>query len=472
MALTKTPYFPNAPLDALDRYLANRHRPVAAPVAPVAPVVVAKPTVPVSGGYPGYAPPTTDYWGNASARVHGLYDPILNRLSARQASDIEAAKSGAKQWLADIEGIFAKSAPVIDANYNTAIGNETNISDAISRHLKGTESADIGDLAKKLQAINSPTNTDQLSTEAAGANAADYASGMSDVQALVRRKAEAQTFLQNERTAAGAQPGKELLKTINTLAKQYGVQTQDILDKMPSEIQGLVDNLRKEGIDTYNTKYGAEVDKWKNEQASKLDVRDFNYKKQQDLLAQRAAEKKLALETKLTMQNTMNTDAYRRWAKKFDADQRELDRQSREQIAQMSREASAANAGSMTGPPSQRYITGPGGNVYENPNYVPPKAAGSTQATIRLRRNRATSKLDDLFINPDTMAPRERWKPQDTPAGRVKQAVDAVKLIDLTLTKAGIKDPTTRATLRKTYLDQLGIKHGPKGYPIGQEKKK
>jgi hypothetical protein len=375
-----------------------------------------------------------DPFADAQARATQLSQPYLDLLTKQQAQAEQSARDVAAQNQRDLGSVYDQQRPMIDKSYGEAIASNAAIEDAVSKHLSGAGTEATTDLAKQLSQIGGPgadAEVAKLAETYKGAGGAEYATGTSDIQNLVSNKAAAKNLLGKQQIAETYQVGKDLSAAITSIAKEYGVQKADVLKALPSQIADI---------------YSMTQDAAKQTESTREYNKEFNYRSSQDLQDRVDARHKLALETKLTMQQTMSESDYKIWAKKFDAHQKELDRQSRQQIAAASRAASAnskvANI-DLTGPSNRKYITVPDANgnptLVENPNYVPPvkkSPSSSSSDTVdtagSAKRNRAYDAALSAVFNKNTGRVRE------TVAYGQDSNMKALKLINAALKGMGV----------------------------------
>lgn len=329
---------------------------------------------------------------------------------------------------------------MIDKSYGEAIASNAAIEDAVSKHLSGAGSTATDDLAKQLAQMGAPgseADVAKLAEIYKGAGGAEYAVGTSDIQNLVSNKAAAHEALGKQQIADTYQVGKDLSAAITSIAKEYGTSKADVLKQLPSQVADL---------------YQMTQETAKTKESTREYNREYAYRAAQDLQDRVDARHKLALETKLTMQQTMTDSEYKTWAKKFDAHQKQLDRQSRQQIAAANRTASANSKVSgidLTGPANRQYITVPDANgnptLVENPNYVPPvkkspsaSSADTVDTAGSAKRNRAYDAALSAVFNKNTGHVRE------VVAYAQDSNMKALKLINSALKGMGV-DPYSKA---------------------------
>jgi hypothetical protein len=390
-------------------------------------------------GLLGRRPIPTDPFTEAQAQAQQASQPYLNELARQQAADESSARGVAAQNTKDLNASYAAQTPMIDKSYGRAIGSNAAIEDAVAQHLNATGTGATTDLRKQLELIGSPSAADEVAKLAdvyKGAGGAEYATGTSDIQNLVSNQAAAHELLGKQQISDTAQIGRDLSTALTSIAKDYGVQKADVLKALPDQVAQLV-----------GLSQSAASDKEKVREYNK----EYNYRTSSDLQSRMDARHKLALETKLTMQQTMDAHDYKVWAKKFDANQKALDRQSRQQIAAANRNATASSKASnqnYTGPASQKYITvtDADGNptVIPNPNYVPPSqtAKGRGSDTVDTagssKRNRAYDAALQSVFNKTTGQVRQNVIYAQDPN------IKAMKLINAALKGMGV-DPYSPA---------------------------
>lgn len=392
----------------------------------------------------GHQPlPVADPWAEAQAKAQQLSQPILNILTQRQAADEANARAVAQQNKRDLDASYAAQGPMIDKSYDQAIASNSVLEDAVAKHLQASGTGATTDLKKQLEFLGAPgadAEVAKLADVWKGAGGAEYATGTSDIQNLVSDKAATHTLLGKQQISDTHQIGKDLSAAIAAIAKDAGVAQVDVLKSLPAEIQQIYS-------DTQAQKADARDYKEKTREYNK----EYAHRSASELQDRADARHKLALETKLTMQQTMSAAEYKRWAKKFDAQQKALDRQSRQQIAAADRQAKTTTkltGQDFTGPANRKFITVQDANgvpqVVKNPNYVPPvksaaaKGSDTVDTAGSAKRNRAYTNALAAVFNKNT--------------GRVRDVViygqdpnmKALKLINAALKGQGV-DPYSSA---------------------------
>lgn len=325
-----------------------------------------------------YAAPV-DPWAEAQKRAKQMSDPILEAYRQQQAADTQAAQQWGENWGKSIEGLYQQARPQIQGSYDQAISAGSRIEDAVSKHLANAGTQSVDELQQKLAQMGAPNggaeSLAQLSGIWKGTGGAEFALGAGQVENLIANKASADTWLTKQEIIDRKEVGAKVLEQIGQIAHDYGLKREDVLTHMPEQVNALYDKYAEQAAADRDFKYKQKMDKV----AVAADKRDFSYKKKQDILAAQDARHKLALEEKLTAQQTMSEQAYKVWAKKYDAKQKELDRQTKVQLAAADRAAKTTDkvtGQDFTGPANRKYITVQDANgnpqVVSNPNYVPP----------------------------------------------------------------------------------------------------
>lgn len=401
----------------------------------------------------GVPRPVVDPWQEAQNRATAMSRPYLDYLSQQQAQEAANARAAATQRKADLDASYALQTPIIDKNYGKAIAANAAIEDAVSKHLATSGAESAATLRSQLEQIGAKgTDADVAALEQMwkGAAGAEYATGTSDIQNLVSNQAAAHELLGKQQISDTTQIGRDLESGLSALAKEYGMAKADVLKSMPEQIQNLVAINRQ---DRQDEEAKREFDVDQSEKTRQYN-KEYQYRNLQDIQERADARRKLALETKLTAQQTMDEQTYKVWAKKFDAHQKALDRQSRKEIAAAQRTASAQSKVSgidLTGPSNRKYITVPDANgnptLVENPNYVPPskktKSATSSSADTvdtagSAKRNRAFEAARAAVFNTST------GRVRDTVAYAQDSNIKAMNLINAALKGQGV-DPYSKA---------------------------
>lgn len=215
-----------------------------------------------SNGLPVYAPPDrTAVMGEANTTAQSIYQPLLDQIRQRYERQRQESIARQQATQAATQQAYAQARDPMANLWNSAIGQATTLENAVSNRLKGVGDSRGTDFAAKLAQIGAPETgaAQELATTYQGADAANFASGMSDVGRLVSRGAEARSWLEKQPGLAAQQSQAELAQALNELAGLEMDESGEITANIPGQVQELFDRIygQKEqaGKDVYEDKW-------------------------------------------------------------------------------------------------------------------------------------------------------------------------------------------------------------------------
>lgn len=210
------------------------------------PVSGSQSTSPPGNTLPAYTPPNRDeIWGEANTQAKSIYEPILKMIQDRQARDSAEARARSAASVEGATKAYAEQRPKLEGLYNSAIGQATAVTEAVSKRLAGTSTERGEDFAKRLAAMGAPEtgSVQDLSALYSGATSANYAIDMNDVNRLVSRGAEARAYNEKAPLLFRQQSEADLSEALNELTKTYGDQSGEIIANVPGQVSELFDKL-------------------------------------------------------------------------------------------------------------------------------------------------------------------------------------------------------------------------------------
>lgn len=405
-------------------------------------------------------PNTGEIWSEADRRVRERVNPILALLERRQAEEEATARATTEQINVNTDAAYAKAREPLANVYNQGIQQATSIEEAIAKNLRGEGAQAGSELAAKLAAINAPdaaASTQDLAQTYQGAGGAEYAKGMSSVQSLVGRAAEAKAWLEKQPGLARQQTAQDLMEALTEIAKGYREEREDITAGIPGQIQDLYETLF--GQKTEESRYQREQSRLSADTAEER--RRYGLERKDKLRQERNAERAARQEAKdravaIALARGDKKEAkrldmeYKMWAKQYDRQTKILTQ----------REPGVQDPGT-----GERYILDQNGNpVALNPNYVPPTKPKPKDGTV-----------NDTYRTPGSKKQERVWQTAMNsvwnPAGHFKQDVINVaktnpggldgyiiRKIDASLRGQGVTNIRDIRRLRNLILSRLNGK--------------
>jgi hypothetical protein len=213
-------------------------------------------------GLPTYTPPNQDEtMAGANRAAQGIYEPLLADIARRYAEQRSAAMQRQRATAAATQQAYTAAREPLANVYNSAIGQATTLENAVSNRLKGQGESRTADFAAKLAQMGAPETgaAQELATTYQGADAAGFASGMSDVGRLVSRGAEARGWLEKQPGLAAQQSQAELAQALQELMSDENDEVGGITANIPGQVQELFDRMYGQADDRAKGQY---EDKW------------------------------------------------------------------------------------------------------------------------------------------------------------------------------------------------------------------
>lgn len=420
-----------------------------------------------------------------------MLQPILDEINRRQQQETGQAQADKAAQVAAMTKAYQDQVAPLTQTYDTSVNQATQLNQGVADRLAASSGQDAAAYQKQLEAIGAPNaaQAGQQATQAGqAAGSVSYASGANDVSNLIAAKTADLAFLQKQPGVAAQQAEHDLASQLQEIVSKYQDQAGDVRSQIPQEVQSMFESAYGRKADASKSAFDAAaqsadntyqdaLNAWKagNDQkqytyeqkmAQRKELDDIAAQHEKNLydLQQEREKGKLALIINAQNAKTkFNADAYNRQTKLLT---QQLNNQYKQQNQQWMIEHGFTPTGSnlpqpkttkSTGPPSQKYITGPDGNPVPNPNYVPPskKKPASGAADNRVRENQAVNEINSQLFNPKTKQPRV-----NAPTG----LGDLNGIINTTL-RAHKVDPFGKqgTSIRKAALYKMGWRQRPNG---------
>ena len=401
-------------------------------VQPIRPPVVVK-------------PPVDPLLGRANSTVEQMFSPLFSKLGAARAAAEANARSAYGSHASSLEKALQATAAPVASSFDTAISQSAKLNEAVANRLAGQGQSAGAGLATQLAQISAdPGAAAELAKFYTGAGNAGFAHGAADLQHLIARRGEAGSF-------QGKLPGIARLTANQDL--------QSALSQFSGEFAQQEGDLRAAALDKAYDLYGTLRDERQEDKDRKAAERVALIE-----TAQKERARLSALQLSAVTQAEKNM---------FAAQQKELDRQLKRDIANLNADVRLATdnppkPASVTGPANQRFITVNGKKV-KNPNYVPSKPTGSNTDTWETpgsaKRNRVEQRAWNAVVSPEG-----GWNADVLRKLRAfPRSADAIinTAINQAMRSAGVKNPnhpTAKEIRRAIRIRLSGRTYAVEGY--------